>query len=169
MKKWFLLLSLGFAISVFSQDSLTWCPNPKIAAGLSLLIPGTGQIYNKSYWKAPIAMGLEGYTGYVIIDSWKKMNNLEDFGRGLDENSPEYAITRNDWEKTRELRNIHLWLLTGFILLSSIDAYVDAHLYPWVSEMARPIERTETGFMLSPIADSNGGLGVGIRLTLDLP
>ena len=38
----------------------------------SALIPGFGQIYNESYWKAPIIWGLAGW----FIYNWNDLNNL---------------------------------------------------------------------------------------------
>lgn len=40
-------------------------PKPRLAAALSAILPGAGQIYNRSYWKAPIVWGALGLTGYL--------------------------------------------------------------------------------------------------------
>ncbi|MCX7652010.1 MAG: DUF5683 domain-containing protein [Bacteroidia bacterium] len=47
-----------------SSDTLR-LPNPRIAASLSAVLPGAGQIYNRSFWKAPIVWGVLGITGYL--------------------------------------------------------------------------------------------------------
>lgn len=164
MKKSFIIV-LALSAAVFASDSLEWRPNPPLSAGLSLLVPGAGQIYNRSYWKAPIAVGLEGYCAYIIADSWREMSDLEELGRTFSTDSPEFLSAKSKWESARERRNIHLWLFTGFVLISAIDAYVDAHLYPWRSEMAQPIE----GVSFTPILDSEGNLGFGVKLALKTP
>ena len=46
--------------------------SPWMAVGLSAVLPGSGQIYNESYWKAPVIWGLGGYWIY----EWVKLNNL---------------------------------------------------------------------------------------------
>lgn len=42
-------------------------PDAKRAALLSALIPGTGQLYNRQYWKAPIVYGVMGATIFMAI------------------------------------------------------------------------------------------------------
>ena len=38
-------------------DRLFWKPDPMRAVWLGAVIPGAGQIYNRSYWKLPIVYG----------------------------------------------------------------------------------------------------------------
>ncbi|MCS7297301.1 MAG: DUF5683 domain-containing protein [Bacteroidia bacterium] len=47
-----------------SFDSLR-LPKPEVAAFLSAIVPGMGQIYNRSFWKAPIVWVFLGTTGYL--------------------------------------------------------------------------------------------------------
>jgi len=107
-------------------------------------------------------MALEGYSVYVTIASWREMNELEELGRSLSAGSAEFEQARADWESARERRNIHIWLLAGFALISAIDAYVDAHLYTWTREMSRPIAGTNVA--LSPLIDERGGVGISLSL-----
>src|SRR4030095_13289632 len=51
--------------------------SPLLATLLSAVIPGAGQIYNESYWKAPLIMGLVGYFGYEYF----RQNNLYKYYR----------------------------------------------------------------------------------------
>ncbi len=165
------ILFIGLSIMAFpafsdGADTL-WHPNPQVAAGLSLVIPGGGQLYNRSYLKAPISMGLEGYAIWAIADSWGDMRDAEDLGRQYADSTAEYAAARSAWGDARERRNLHLWLLTGFILASTLDAYVDAQLYPWRTEMGRQIAPAAGDVAFYPIFEN--GFGVEFSLTLNLP
>ena len=92
------------------------------------------------------------------------MKSAEEMGLSAEEGSAEYLAAEEEWAEARERRNLHLWLLAGTILLSSIDAYVDAHLYDWNREMGTPIAPPESGIALGPIIDSKGGAGLGLTL-----
>ncbi|WP_146201724.1 DUF5683 domain-containing protein [Sediminitomix flava] len=49
--------------------------SPSKAALLSAVIPGAGQIYNKSYWKVPVAWAGSAIFGYLI--GWNHVHYLE--------------------------------------------------------------------------------------------
>jgi len=150
-----------------SDSSRTWRPNPALSAGLSVVLPGGGQIYNRSYWKAPIAMALEGYAAWTIYDAQIDIDDAIDVSEGFAEDDPVYLDSKSKWEDARERRNIHIWLMVGFVALSSIDAYVDAHLYPWTEEMAKPVETRQV--MLYPTMSEKGSPGLQLAFTFKLP
>ena len=41
------------------EEVLNQKKSPALAMGMSLIIPGTGQLYNKSYWRAGLYAGIE--------------------------------------------------------------------------------------------------------------
>jgi hypothetical protein len=45
--------------------------SPKKAASRSAIIPGWGQVYNRSYWKVPIVYAALGVTTYILVDNLK--------------------------------------------------------------------------------------------------
>lgn len=113
--------------------------NPNTAALLSMIIPGAGQAYNRSYWKVPLVYG--GLASFVTIATFnhneyirykRAYNNSqsqelrskvpEDLSR-LSQNA--LKANRNATKKYRDL-NIILGAL--FYGLNIADAYVDAHL-----------------------------------------
>jgi TM2 domain-containing membrane protein YozV len=83
---------------------------------LSLIIPGSGQIYYGDYWKAPLFFG-----GAAILGWWAWKNN-ETF-KDLDaQGDPNKEIYRNN-------RDQSLFFLAGVYILAAVDAYVGVHLY----------------------------------------
>lgn len=129
----------------------TFKPNPKTAMLLSAVIPGGGQIYNRSYWKAPIVWG--GYAALIYAISWNsKMYN--DYHKAYisiadnDESTKYYEkyipdgktlesigktwLTNALFQKNnsyRRSRDLSILGMIGFYGLTILDSYVDAQLY----------------------------------------
>jgi len=111
-------------------------PNPKKALYLSLLLPGSGQIYNKQYWKAPLVYG--AYTGAIL----NIRKNRKDYKRHRDNRIAlldDDPLTINDSgldeQSLRSFRDNALTAAeTGFLILlivhavQAADAFVFAHL-----------------------------------------
>ncbi len=126
---WFML-----CIGLWAQKPDTaWKPNPRTALALSLALPGAGQIYNRSYWKAPIvwvALGIPAYLTYQEHQSYL-------YFRQLYQKSLQDPIAFNlPPENLRRLREYHrqnrdVFLLATVVLygLAAGEAYADAHLY----------------------------------------
>ncbi|MDP8228225.1 MAG: DUF5683 domain-containing protein [Candidatus Electryoneaceae bacterium] len=102
------------------QDTVShqeWSPSPTGAAFRSLLFPGWGQSYVHSPLKAVIYGGIE----QGLIYSIHRQNRL--FRYYKDQEQDEFA------DSYKNNRNRLTWYLAGTIILSMLDAYVDAHLY----------------------------------------
>lgn len=80
----------------------------------SLVFPGWGQWYNDQKIKAGIAFAAEGFFVGLAVYNNDKMN---------------HAQTNSELAYYRDKRNLSYWLLGGVVLLSMLDAYVDAYLY----------------------------------------
>ena len=94
-----------------------WTPSPSSAAFKSLFIPGWGQAYVGKPLKAVIYGGIE----QTLIFSIYRKNRLYD-----------YYDRRGDGDMAgaqKEDRNRLSWYLGLAIIVSMMDAYVDAHLY----------------------------------------
>jgi hypothetical protein len=52
--------------AAFGKKSLVFVPNPKKSGLYSALVPGTGQLYNRQYWKLPIVYVGAGVAAYFI-------------------------------------------------------------------------------------------------------
>lgn len=102
---------------------------PGKAALLSLVIPSGGQVYNKRWWKVPLALGIDGTLTYVLINNRKQYQLAEDrYLRSLAEQdpaSPRYREQRDYFRKYSEYAWV--WLVGGH-LVTVVDAYVDRHL-----------------------------------------
>ncbi len=80
----------------------------------SLAVPGWGQWYNEKKLKAAVVFAAElGITiNSVVQNQWLKQSETD-----LEK---EYYLNN---------RNLSNWALAAVILVSMLDAYVDAHLY----------------------------------------
>ena len=116
-------------------------PNPKKALIYSI-IPGGGQIYNRRWIKATVVMGGAGFLTWNIFYTTQQFKRLkkahfyrvDEDPTTVDEftvNGVEQISTnsllrlRDDYRKQKE--TAYIWLI-GFVGLSGIEAFVDAHL-----------------------------------------
>lgn len=135
--------SITYAVSV--ADALI-CHSPDYqsptAAMLSsALLPGLGQIYNRSFWKLPLIYGGLGYListalfnhqqfmryerAYVAIAD-EDPSTIDEFNGKIPLQTLEYGS--NFYRRYRDLSIIGIVLVYA---LNVIDAYVDAHLFYW--------------------------------------
>jgi len=122
MNKFVLLVLVLFISSLIFAEEVT--KKPFKAAALSFFIPGAGQLYNEAYLKSGIVIALEGsLIGLAVYhnikaeyyyDKYKISDDEEDYNNYLDY----YYKRQNDF-----------WWIGVVIFLSSIDAFVDAHLF----------------------------------------
>ena len=95
---------------------------PMRAMFYSAIFPGGGQIYNGSYIKAGVVMGLQVYwisNAVYNYDQMKAFRNQHDY--------------QNETLYHDDLRSNYWWIGTTLVL-SIADAYVDAHLYNFQKE-----------------------------------
>ena len=140
-------------------DRLFWKPDPMRSVWLGAIVPGLGQIYNRSYWKLPIVYG--GLMGCVYAITWttNEYNGYKnayrdiyfDIRDGKVSNDPSksyiailpegYTIDRmggvsayrkrlKDWQSSsRRNRDLAIAATAIVYALTLIDAYVDAQLF----------------------------------------
>ena len=116
--------SLGDSLAVYAPelkiDSLAVIRkkshSPSGAMWRSLAFPGWGQLYNGKYLKAAIIAGGEFSLIYGI---WIQEQRRKDAKKAGDDYAANFY---------RDDRQRLTWWLTGLILYSMADAYVDAHL-----------------------------------------
>lgn len=149
------------AKSNFHNDS-KMTKSPAGAVWRSIIFPGWGQYYVESYWKIPIFTGGVLASAYFIWDNQSKYNKkkkeIEDY-LSLDENNKDnyiHNVLKNQREVYRDNRDISIFVLAGFYIASTIDAYVGAHLFDFnVSD--------DLGMSIQPNYYNNS---IGINFTL---
>ncbi len=133
---------MGDAVMNYSTNDVS---DIKKATTLSMICPGAGQIYNKSYWRVPIVLGMFASTIYVY--DWNNRgykrfqtaytlkldydNNPDNYPDGsLDEFGGSYStsVLQSYRDSYRRNRDLALILTAGAYLLQVLDAHVDAHL-----------------------------------------
>lgn len=140
-------------------DRLFWKPDPMRSVWLGAIVPGLGQIYNRSYWKVPIVYG--GFMGCTYAIIWTNNQYVGyknayrdiyyDIRDGKVSNDPNksyiailpegYTIDRmggasvyrdrlKDWQnRSRRYRDLSIAATAIVYALTLIDAYVDAQLF----------------------------------------
>lgn len=132
--------------------------SPWLAVGLSAILPGAGQFYNRSYWKVPVLLGIAGYLGYKYYDEDKKYRDYRDQYAATQ--TPENLAGDENLKTLREFyrnqRNDFVWYFAIVYVINLIDAYVDAHLFDFTVKEDK-IERFGT-------VDKEYKLNVKVRL-----
>ena len=148
----------------------------KKATTLSTIFPGAGQIYNKSYWKAPIVIGSFMTMAYVIDFNnrgYKRFQLAYDIINDGDPNTVDEfngAITSdklNNYKKSyRRNRDLAIIGTLGLYLLNIVDAHVDAHLrdYDISDDLAMTIEPMVTNIYTHGYGNQNVlGMSFAVR------
>ena len=153
------ITSDSVALTEKEIDRLFWKPDPIRAVWLGALVPGLGQIYNRSYWKLPIVYG--GFMGCAYAITWTN-TRYEDYKNayrdiyydiqdGTVSDNPSksynailpdgYTIERMggastyqtrlyEWQNSyRRYRDISILATVLVYALTLVDAYVDAQLF----------------------------------------
>ena len=141
------------------MDRLFWKPDPMRAVWLGTIVPGLGQIYNRSYWKLPIVYG--GFMGCIYAITWTN-NQYDgyknayrdiyfDIRNGEVTNDPSkayiailpegytidmmggasaYQNRLKEWQnRSRRNRDLAIAVTAIVYALTLVDAYVDAQLF----------------------------------------
>jgi hypothetical protein len=143
--KWpiFIVLILLFPRILFSQDSIQ-NHSAKKAALLSLVIPGSGQVYNQihsspkkynAYWKIPLIYASLIVTGDLVYNSVVKEKELKKEYYNRINSIP----TNNQWSNydayniltlhasAKRNRDLLFFAFAGLYAIQVIDASIEAH------------------------------------------
>ena len=111
-------------VSAKDTAAFVMTKSPWKAVLYSAVVPGAGQIYNQSYWKVPLVVGLVGWFSYNYIQNNKAVIKFrDDYLRTNDG----YDLTHREfYHDQRDLFAVYLGLTYALTL---VDAYVDAQLF----------------------------------------
>ncbi|MDA3844892.1 MAG: DUF5683 domain-containing protein [Candidatus Kapabacteria bacterium] len=96
------------------------------------LIPGMGQVYVESYWKAPFFAGAAGFLVYNIVHYNRLFEETKLVILDLERDGADISditAAKNTREFHRDNRDQSAFWLMAVYAISAIDAYVGAHLY----------------------------------------
>ena len=154
-------------------DTLDWRArhSPHKASILSAVLPGTGQLYNRKYWKAPIVWVGMGTCIYFIQDNKREYRRYKDAYLAMIDGDPATEDEFGGAYTPQQLLDVtdqyRRWLDLSYIslglvyMLNVIDASVDAH---FVRFDVSPDLALEVGPSL-PIA-AQGGAGLSFAFAL---
>lgn len=125
---------------VYTTDSvLRKKHSPKLAIGLSIVLPGAGQVYNRKWWKVPIVYGCLGASSYCIYHFGSQMkrykmeyrNRMQGNLNLLDPTLAKYGDDNilEEKQKNQQFMEISIAATAILYVLNVIDAAVDAHLF----------------------------------------
>ena len=105
--------------------------SPLGAVVRSAIIPGWGQLYNRSYWKIPLVLGLTGFLAYGIVTEHNSFLDYRDrYAATVTLSNPTGNLVLKQFrEFYRNNRDTYGWWFLITYLIQIADAFVDAHLY----------------------------------------
>ena len=129
--------------------------SPAKAAFYSAVVPGLGQVYNKSYWKVPVVYGAMGLSLYYYTFNNKKYHEYRDSYRNLlagRERTGELAAFNEDQlirgqRFHQRNRDLSMLITVGLYVLNIVEANVDAHLAQF---------NVNENLSLYPVIEQNG-------------
>jgi hypothetical protein len=135
----FLVGCLVAIASSAQADTLSWRHrhSPRKASILSMVAPGAGQIYNRKYWKAPIAWAGLGTCVYFIQENTREYRRYKDAYIAIVDGDPTTTDEFNGrfsssqvlkvTDTYRRWRDLSYIAFGAVYLLNVVDASVDAH------------------------------------------
>jgi hypothetical protein len=102
-----------------------------IAMLSSMIVPGMGQIYNESYWKAPLFWGLSYYYISIYVGQDKLYKEYQfRYDTTITAARPVGNLDEKDIRDFyHRQRDEFAWYFVMMYVLNIVDAYVDASLY----------------------------------------
>ena len=170
-----LCLFVFYGLNIFAQkdstatDTLKHKHSPTLASLMSMVVPGSGQVYNKKYWKVPVLYVGMGTLIYFTLDNRKvylKYREAYIFKTDKDESTidpyPDFSASdvETEMNKWRRYRDMNIIFLSVVYVLNIIDASVDANFFDYDIS-------NDLSLKLNPtINNSINGSQLGVKLCL---
>jgi hypothetical protein len=105
--------------------------NTRVALFSSMILPGTGQVYNGRRWKTVIAVGISTFLVANIVIEGKLatfyLNERDEFAD--DTSSFEYREADALYNFHKDSQDDFIWWFGAAWLLTALDSWIDAHLF----------------------------------------
>ncbi len=137
MKKYVILFVLLITTHMCNAVERETKPVPWKAATLSFVLPGGGQVYNKSYYRAGLFFAAEAAFLGMSVYHHNEMKDFEGKRNSAGEDLDLYALHDEDYEFHYRRRNSYYWWLGISIVASITDAYVDASLWDFEAKKSK--------------------------------
>ncbi|MEY2924493.1 MAG: hypothetical protein RLZZ337_1041 [Bacteroidota bacterium] len=159
-----------YTLPIFGDS--TPLTDPQKATYLAMVLPGSGQLYNKKIWKAGIVYG--GIAGLIYfnrysVDSLKRYeliytNKIDGDSNTID-NYPQLSTTsaKNFRDLYRRRRDVSILGFVGLYAIQIIDANVDAHLKEF--KLNEELSLQVTPNLYAPSVGLGQFNGLSLRLT----
>lgn len=145
-----------------AKPPLSFQPVPKRAGLFSAIVPGTGQLYNRQYWKLPIVYVGVGAVAYFFQDNLKLYQSYrKEYLQRVQNPDNITNYTNYNTDQLRQLQenyrqNLDMTVLFGAVFYAAqiLDAVAAAHLKNF--DVSKDISMN-----VRPVASPNG-LGLGL-------
>lgn len=141
-------------------------PDPKRATWYSIVCPGLGQIYNRSYWKLPIVYGGMIACTYLISWNGRMYNDYRNAYHDIIDDDPRTnsylslypsydgsqswlsGTLKSKTNNYRRTRDMSVFAIVMLYMVTAVDAFVDAHLYDFTvsDDLSLKIEPVINGY-----------------------
>jgi hypothetical protein len=118
----FLLLIQAFTVKADVFSTLSDSLKTKHLWLASQVLPGSGQIINKQYWKIPVFYAGMGSMLYLASDANKTYKSYKTDYLNLDPTSLDKEVFKERYTKMKQTRNIYYAGASAFYLASVVDA-----------------------------------------------
>ena len=122
----------------------------------SLIIPGGGQVYNKKWWKVPLAIGLDaGATGWLIYTRQSFNRSQEEYLKAVTDGGSTSRLKQKRDFYRKQSEYAWIYLIAAHIITVA-DAFVDRHMMTFDVSDDLTSHRSDLYMMENPTSINTG-------------